>query len=194
MPELQHGDEIWLIEESQKGSSEAFGRLYELYAPRVFRFLFAHLEDRMDAEDLTIEVFSKVWQYIPGYDERGTPFSGFLFRVARNVLIDHYRRSNRLKQKETLKEELVDSSQPDPAEAFSSGVEHKELRSLLAQLREDHRSVLSYRFLAELSPEETAYAMEKSPGAVRVLQHRALTALRKLMIKKEKETDGKETS
>jgi len=185
MPELQDGDEIWLIKKSQKGNAEAFGKLYELYAPRVFRFLFAHLEDRLDAEDLTIEVFFKIWQYIPVYDERGAPFSGFLFRVARNTLVDHYRRSHRTRQKEALIEEMVDNSQPDPAEIVSSGVEHKELRLLLAQLREDYRTVLSLRFLAELSSQETAHAMEKSSGAIRVLQHRALTALRKLMAKRE---------
>jgi len=192
MPELQDGDEILLIKKSQKGNAEAFGKRYELYAPRVFRFLFAHLEDRLDAEDLTIEVFFKIWQYIPVYDERGAPFSGFLFRVARNTLVDHYRRSHRTRQNEALMEEMADNSQPDPAEIVSSGVEHKELRLLLAQLREDYRTVLSLRFMAELSPEETAHAMEKSSGAIRVLQHRALKAVRKLMAKREKAVDGKE--
>jgi len=176
MPEWQDVDESELVRESKKGEADAFGELYERYAPRLFRFLYAQLEDRLDAEDLTEEVFFKTWQFLPNYRELGAPFGGFLFRVARNLLVDLYRRSSRGLKEETLNDELMDGSHSNSAEIVSNS---EELQQVMKKLREDYRTVLSLRFLAELTLEETAYAMGKSYGAVRVLQHRALLAARK---------------
>lgn len=181
MPEGREIDESGLIKEAQDGDAEAFGQLYEHYAPRVFRYLFANLDDRLDAEDLTEEVFLKVWGALPGYRQRGIPFGGFVFRVARNTLIDHYRRSHRRGPRLSLSEEQVDQGQPDPAERMTTKLERAQVRRLLSGLNDDQRTVLSLRFLAGLTPDETARAMGKSPGAVRVLQHRALNAVRKLL-------------
>ena len=181
MPERGQVDETALLQQAQKGDTEAFGRIYELYAPPVFRFLYAHLDSHLDAEDLTEEVFLRAWQALPGYRMRGIPFTGFLFRVARNALYDHYRRSRKRATDPGLEQDLVDDLQPDPAESVPAHLERRELRQVLAQLRADYRTVLVLRFLVGLSPEETAQAMERSAGAVRVLQHRALAAVRKLL-------------
>ncbi|MBN1147778.1 MAG: sigma-70 family RNA polymerase sigma factor [Anaerolineales bacterium] len=181
MPEGLEADEARLIIRAQDGDDEAFGQLYELFAPRVFRYLFARLSDRLDAEDLTEEVFLRVWQALPGYQQRGIPFSGFVFRVAHNALIDHFRRSRRSAPSLRLEESLVEAPQADPAGQLSDHAEQVRLRRLLASLQEDYRVVLSLRFLAELTPAETAQAMGRSEGAIRVLQHRALKALRNLI-------------
>jgi len=168
-----------LIKKAQRGDSFAFGELYECHAPAIFRFLFAHLDSRMDAEDLTGEVFLKAWQSLPKYNERGVPFLAFLFRIARNILIDHYRRSNR--QESKAPEELDGFKQEgilEPVELVGSRMEHQHILQVLSGLRSDYQSVLTLRFISELSPEETAQVMERSVGAIRVLQHRALTALR----------------
>ena len=79
MPERQEVDETSLLQQAQQGDTEAFGQIYEMYSPLVFRFLFAHLDNRLDAEDLTEEVFLRAWQSLPGYRMRGVPFKGFLF-------------------------------------------------------------------------------------------------------------------
>src|SRR4030066_1083908 len=89
-----------LIKKAQHGDTHAFGELYELHAPVVFRYLYAHLTSQMDAEDLTGEVFLKAWQSLPKYVERGIPFLAFLFRIAKNALIDHYRQNDRLESKD----------------------------------------------------------------------------------------------
>src|SRR5512139_2760089 len=89
-----------LIRKAQQGDPHAFGDLYEFHAPVVFRYLFVHLNSQMDAEDLTAEVFLKAWQSLPKYTERGVPFLAFLFRIARNALVDHYRQNNRLEHKD----------------------------------------------------------------------------------------------
>ena len=186
MPQWQEADadqqiNAKLIEEAQNGKVEAFGELYERHAANVFRFIYSHLDNREDAEDLTEEVFFRVWRSIENYSERGTPFAAYLFRVARNALIDFYRRSSRMKPQVELEENTLRDEHQDPGNLVAAQLEHRELRQMLTQLREDYRTVLQLRFLADLSPEETAQVMGKSSGAVRVLQHRALAALRHLL-------------
>ncbi len=168
-----------LIKKAQHGDHHAFGELYECHAPVIFRYLFAHLDSRMDAEDLTGEVFLKAWQSLPKYNERGVPFLAFLFRVARNVLVDHYRQSNRMDSKSPEELEFYrQENDPEPIEAVGKQMEHQRILRVLSKLRADYRTVLTLRFISELSPEETAQVMDRSVGAIRVLQHRALAALR----------------
>ncbi len=188
MPGWHEGDEsqdqdIDLIKQAQEGDEGAFGVLYERHAPAVFRFLYSHLDDRHDAEDLTEEVFLRVWQSLPKYRHQGTPFVAFVFRVARNRLIDYYRRSRYSKNTVSIEDTVIRDTQPDPSRIVSDGLEHEEIRLLLNELRDEYKTVLVLRFLGDLSPDETAEVMGKSSGAVRVLQHRALAALRKLMSK-----------
>jgi RNA polymerase sigma-70 factor (ECF subfamily) len=175
-------DERELLKQAQAGEADAFGDLYERYAPAIFRYLYARLHDRLEAEDLTGEVFLKAWQFLPRYSQRGVPFQAFLFRIAHNALIDQYRSGHRSKSSESpeLVERLPDP-QPGPPDRFSASLERQEVFGKLEQLSQDYQSVLILRFISDLSPEETAHVMKRSSGAIRVLQHRALAALRKLL-------------
>ena len=170
-----------LLSSAKDGNAEAFGVLYERYAERVFRFLFAHVDNRLDAEDITEDVFLRAWRSLPNYRERGVPFLAFLFRVARNALIDHYRRSNPVKNQISIEDLSLRDNNPGPGESAISSLEREELRISLEQLRDDYRTVLVLRFLSELTPNETAQVMGRTPGAVRVLQHRALASLRSML-------------
>lgn len=175
-------DDSTLLQQAQAGSPDAFGALYERHALAVFRYLAAHLTSSLDAEDLTGDVFLRAWQAIPKYRERGVPFLAFLLRIARNALIDHYRRSARPGQQALSDAEIeLPDVGPGPAELTAARHEQRQLASMLAGLPGDYRTVLVLRFINELSPDETAVVMRRSPGAVRVLQHRALAALRKQM-------------
>lgn len=182
MSTWQELDDRQLLISAQDGNAEAFGALYERHAQSIFRFLFAHLDNRLDAEDLTEEVFIKVWRALPKYREQGIPFLAFLFRIARNTLIDHYRRGGSEKQQVSLEDVSLRDGEPGPAERVLASFYHEEIRKTLNALREDYRTVLVLRFIIELSPEETAQVMNRSVGAVRVLQHRALAALRALLV------------
>jgi RNA polymerase sigma-70 factor (ECF subfamily) len=168
-----------LIKKAQRGDPKAFGDLYESHAPAIFRYLYSHLDNLMDAEDLTGEVFMKAWRSLPKYSERGVPFLAFLFRIARNILVDHYRKNNQLETKDP--EEMDGYSAEvtsEPSELVGSQIEHQRILRVLRKLRIDYQSVLLLRFISELSPEETAQVMNRSVGAIRVLQHRALAVLR----------------
>jgi RNA polymerase sigma-70 factor (ECF subfamily) len=170
-----------LLSYAKEGDAEAFGRLYERYADRVFRYLFARLGNRLDAEDLAEDVFLRVWRSLPNYQEQGVPFLAILFRIAHNALIDHYRRSNLTKRQVSIEDVSLRAHHPGPGELVLSSLERDELRAALEQLREDYRTVLVLRFLGELTPQETAQIMGRSEGTVRVLQHRALASLRKML-------------
>ncbi|HEY5573520.1 MAG TPA: RNA polymerase sigma factor [Anaerolineales bacterium] len=181
MPDWQVVDDDQLIVRAQSGESDAFGELYERYLPPVFRFLYARLSDRQDAEDLAEEVFIRVWRSLSSYQDQGVPFVSYLFRVARNALIDHYRNMGRSGQPEPIEEKPLQALNADPSEIAMTNLENQEIRQILDQLRDDYRMVLVLRFLSELSPEEVAQVMGRSTGAVRVLQHRALISLRDLL-------------
>lgn len=170
-----------LIRKAKLGDTDAYGQLYQAYAAQVFRFIYSHIDNSQDAEDLTSEVFVRAWRSLAGYRQRGLPFKAFLFRVARNLVIDQYRQRQRSFAEVTLDEDFTSTSIPDPDVVVQQLQDVRELRQTLAKLREEYRTVLVMRFLSGLSPEETAQAMSKSVGAVRVLQHRALNALRELM-------------
>jgi RNA polymerase sigma-70 factor, ECF subfamily len=175
-------DDALLILSAKHGDADAFGELYERYADTIFRFIYSQTSDRLDAEDITAEVFLRAWKSLSRYKEQGYSFSAYLFRIARNVLIDS-RRKRRAAGVITDDEivNMPDIMLPEPSVMVSSRIQHTELVSILEQLREDYRTVLVLRFLNELSPEETSQVMGRSVGAVRVLQHRALSALRKLI-------------
>ena len=170
-----------LLKKAQQGEAEAFGLLYERHAAAIFRYLYAHLGSRMDAEDLTSDVFLRAWQALPNYHERGVPFLAYLLRIAHNALVDHYRRPHLSTISTPAGDENHISQAPGPAEALTSKTEQLELAASLSQLKDDYRTVLVLRFINLLSPEETAQVMQRSPGAVRVLQHRALHALRQII-------------
>jgi len=181
MSNVHEVEDSQLIRSAQDGNAEAFGELYGRYAKAIFRFLASHLSDPMDAEDLTEDVFLRVWRSLPGYSDKGVPFLAYLFRVARNALIDHYRQNDKFKGQVSLDNITLRDKGLGPGESVSATLEREEIHHTLDKLRKDYRNVLVLRFLVELSPAETAEVMGRSPGAVRVLQHRALAALRKLM-------------
>jgi RNA polymerase sigma-70 factor (ECF subfamily) len=177
MPSRLNDDEQ-IIHKVKSGDAESYGVLYEQYAEMIFRYVYSHLDNRLDAEDLTEEIFIRAWRALPKYDERGLPFSAFLFRIARNSLIDYYRQK---KNVQSLDDMEVQSRQAGPEEVVELDIENIDLRRTIGELREDYRNVVIFRFLSGLSPEETAQIMQRSVGAVRVLQHRALAVLKDLL-------------
>lgn len=172
-------DDVELLKNAQNGNPEAFGELYQRHASAIYRFFFARLDSRLDAEDLTEVVFLRFWHSLARYQEKGVPLAAFLFSIANNALIDHYRRSKNHSQQVDGIDELILVDHQNPAELVVGRLEQQELQRTLFSLREEYRDVLIYRFFSMLSPAETAQVMNRSVGATRILQHRALAALKK---------------
>lgn len=179
MPDWQDIADAVLIQKAQQGHSDAFGELYERYSVTIFRFVCLRLGSRQDAEDLTEEIFMRAWNNLAKYDERGIPFAAYLFQVARNALIDHYRKNRT--PLSSIDDINLSGMDPDPEDSVAHKLDFQDLQKFMENLPEDYRNVLILRFLNGLSPEETAQMMNRSEGAVRVLQFRALAALKRLL-------------
>lgn len=158
----------------------AFGDLYRLYFPQMLRYVTSRVTGRQEAEDLTNTIFEKALAAMSRYEPSPAQFSTWLYTIARNVVIDHYRK-RRLPVQEDAEYELRRS--PDPAEDPEAHVLADERRRRLHQailgLTDEQRQVVGCRFFFNLSVYEVAQAMGKSEGAVKALQFRALVRLRR---------------
>jgi RNA polymerase sigma-70 factor (ECF subfamily) len=165
-----------LVRRAVAGEAAAFGALYDAYAPRVRRFLRHQLGDADVAEELLQRTFVKMIEALPRYRARGLPFGAWVFRIARNVVIDHRRTAHPGVSLDAVMERPSDTG--DPAAVAERRHDRARLRAALDALPPDQREVLVWRFFADLTPAETAALRGRSNGAVRVLQHRALATLR----------------
>lgn len=176
--------EKWLLYQVvEKKDPEAYGRLYDLLAERIYRFIYFKVSSSVDAEDLTADVFLKAWQYInEGKEVRN--FSGLLYTIARNNVIDLYRR--RSNQPEESINEILLNKLSDVGTAITELEKTHEAALMiqrLKQLKNEYREALTLRYVDELSMSEIAAILGKSQVGTRVLVHRALNALRKIIEK-----------
>ena len=171
----QIADDRLLVQAAQADLSK-FDVLYELHFARIYFFIVSRVQDRTVAEDLTSEVFHKALANLPNYQWRGTPFAAWLFRIASNAIIDHFKRSAREQQPD---ERERPSAQLDLSSSDSDFIErHLHFLRLVEQLPEIQRRVLSERFIDERSIREIALRLSKTEGAIKQLQFRALQTLR----------------
>lgn len=175
-----------LVAAAQAGETEAFGELYERYVTQIFRYIRSRVSLERDAEDLTETVFMRSFEALDSYEERGHPYSAFLYQVARNVLVDHYR--------QTEDQEPLDDDRPlaaetavDPELNLQEDEQVKRIKAAMEQLPPDYQEVIRLRVLMELPTATAAQWLDRSEGAVRVLLYRALKSLRGEL---EIETDG----
>jgi RNA polymerase sigma-70 factor (ECF subfamily) len=168
-----------LVRRATAGDSAAFAEIYDAYAPRVRRFLGHQLGNADLADELLQRTFIKMIEALPRYQSRGLPFGAWVFRIARNAVIDHRRTNHPAIPLDLAAERPSDGG--DPVSTAERAQDRDLLRAALDELPSDQRQVLIWRFFAELSPAETAAIMGRSNGAVRVLQHRALVSLREIL-------------
>ena len=169
-----------LVELAQRGDPEAFGSLYEYYLPKIYRFILIKVSHKEQAEDLTHLTFLKAWENVGSYKHKGHPFSSWLYRIARNAVIDHYRRGVPQISLEDISAEAlgIDNSLVEGAD---SKILWEDLLGAIRTLKEIEQDVLIMRFVEDLPHQEIAAAMDKTEGAVKVIQHRALKQLIELL-------------
>jgi RNA polymerase sigma-70 factor (ECF subfamily) len=172
-------DESLLVDRARRGDSKAFGQLYELHVDRIYRYVYYRVGTADQAEDLTEHVFLKAWEAVPRYESRGLPFAAWLYRMAHNAVIDHYRASRPTTSiDETF--DLEDEKQ-SPSDAVMAGVDRDELKLAIQRLNPDQQKVIILRFVEGLSHAEVGKIVGKSEGAVRVIQHRALGVMARFL-------------
>lgn len=168
----READERLLIEAAQNDPAR-FAELYEMNFDRVYAYIVRRVQDRTETEDLTAEVFHQALAHLKRFEWRGIPFSAWLYRIAANLISDRWQGSGR----EVTDEEQIASAQVSPAE-----IEEVERRATLFRLVEslpaEQKKVVVLRFVEQKSIKEVAREVQKSEGAVKQLQFRALTTLR----------------
>lgn len=170
-------DERVLVQQAIARDREAFGALYDRHVVRVYRHLYYLVGNAAEAEDLTAQAFLQAWEAIHRYEMRGVPFVSWLLRIAHNLGVS-YLRSRR--ENAQLPETLVDhGSKHNPEEVAQRQMEVERIREAILQLGEEQRQVILLRFVEDLDYREVAEIVGKSVAAVRVIQHRALNAIRK---------------
>jgi RNA polymerase sigma-70 factor (ECF subfamily) len=163
---------LLVVQEAQRGSTDAFGQLYNHFFAPVYRYAAFRLPQEV-AEDVTADIFVKVWEKLHTYvPKRNIPFAAWLFRIARHAVIDVYRRERGF---EEVPEHVPDG---DPLNRPEASIERKELlrivRNALMQLPRRYRDILLLSYVSELQHREVAKVLHLTEGAVRILKLRAL--------------------
>jgi len=181
-------EKLLLYRVRAKKDPEAYGKIYDLYARRIYRFVYFKVSSVEEAQDITADVFLKAWSYL--LDEKGAEvrhLSALLYSIARNRVIDHYRsRSNKeaLPLAESAEEILADDRMD--LKKVDANLDAKMLEKRMRSLKDEYREVLVMKYLDELETDEIARILGKTNGNVRVLLHRATEALRDLVANDEK--------
>jgi RNA polymerase sigma-70 factor (ECF subfamily) len=182
MPEYSEDE---AIQRAASGDNEAFSMLYERYVTRIYNYIYYRTGNPHEAEDLTSRVFHRALHHITHYDNRGVPFSAWLYRIAHNLVANWHRDNSRRKEVP-----LEDYTQhPHRAMApEASVVDNQEMEDLLKVIRRlpaDRQQLLILKFVEGMSNADVATIMMRSEGAIKSLYHRTLMALRDELSKNE---------
>ncbi len=177
-PSVSSDDE--LIIRAQQGDKHAFGELYERYLPPIYNFIIYRVGNTHEAEDLAETVFVKAWQALGRYQIKGVPFLAWLYRIARNLVTD-YHRANSVQHVNLDTQLHLPDVEAIPEDQAVITMQFEKVMQRMTELDPLYQDVLMLRFVQGLSHAEVAEVLDRSQGAVRVLQHRALQAIRRLM-------------
>lgn len=186
-PELSEDESIRLAAD---GDTDAFSRLYERYVTRIYNYIFYRTGNPAEAEDLTSRVFHRALHHIQHYDNRGVPFSAWLYRIAHNLVANWHRDNSR------RKEVPLDDYTQHPHRAQmpeASVVDNQEMEDLLKVIRRmppERQQLLILKFVEGMSNQEVATIMMRSEGAIKSLYHRTLMALRDELAKQEEREES----
>jgi RNA polymerase sigma-70 factor, ECF subfamily len=167
-----------LVERAQRGQRDALEELYLLHFDRIYSYLHLSVGNRHDAEDLTTQTFLRMLEAIGRFRWREVPFSAWLFRIAHNLAMDHFRSNRRVQTEENVPEPQGSEESSAEDQAFDSMGEAGMLE-MIERLSPEQRQVLTLKFLYGFANGEVAAILGKSEGAIKSLQHRALASLQK---------------
>ena len=167
-----------LVERAQQGDRVALEELYLIHFDRIYSYLHLSVGSRHDAEDLTTQTFLKMLESIGRFRWQSVPFSAWLFRIAHNLAMDHFRAKRRWQPEEEVSE-AVQGEETSAEEQALAALAQASLLDLIQRLSPEQRQVLTLKFVFRFSNGEVATVLGKTEGAIKSLQHRALATLQK---------------
>jgi RNA polymerase sigma-70 factor (ECF subfamily) len=170
-----------LVERAQSGDRDALEELYLEHFDRIYSYLHMTVGNRHDAEDLTTQTFLRMLESIGKFRWGAAPFSAWLFRIAHNLAMDHFRSRRRWQPEEEVPEPEGSAESSAEEEAFKL-LSSQSMFDLIESLSDEQREVLILKFVFDFSNQEAATVLDKTEGAIKSLQHRALASLQKQML------------
>ena len=167
-----------LVDQAQQGDRDALEELYLIHFDRIYSYLHVSVGNRHDAEDLTTQTFLKMLEKIGSFKWQSAPFSAWLFRIAHNLAMDHFRARRRWQPEEEVPEPPGDE-EPSAELAAMQTIGRESMLKLIERLSPEQQQVLTLKFVFNFPNADVATVLGKSEGAVKSLQHRALASLNK---------------
>lgn len=178
---LNEKSEEELLTAARSFDEAALGELYDRYETKIYTYIYRRTGDESLAEDMTAQVFMKMLQAIREEKAWHSSFSGWLYRIAHNLVIDYYRQRDRHSQVSLDDNPTLSDENDNPVENVAAQMEAEQVRFAMRQLTDEQAEVLSLRFLEGYSIQEVAVMMDKTEGAIKALQYRAVATLRQLL-------------
>jgi RNA polymerase sigma-70 factor (ECF subfamily) len=175
-----------LVDRAQAGDRSALEELYLMHFDRIYSYLHVSVGNRHDAEDLTTQTFLKMLESINKFRWQSAPFSAWLFRIAHNLAMDHFRSTRRWQPEEEVPEPVPDERTSAEEGALES-IGRTSMLELIDELSPEQQQVLTLKFVFNFSNGEAATILGKTEGAIKSLQHRALASLQKQLDRREKQ-------
>jgi RNA polymerase sigma-70 factor, ECF subfamily len=172
-----------LVDRAQKGDRAALEELYLIHFDRIYSYLHVSVGNKHDAEDLTTQTFLKMLEKIGRFRWQSAPFSAWLFRIAHNLAMDHFR-SRRRWQPEAEVPEPLDSEEPSAELEAMQSIGRESMFELIEKLSPEQQQVLILKFVFNFANGDVANILDKTEGAIKSLQHRALASLQKQIANK----------
>jgi len=167
-----------LVLEIQEGNHDSFAKLYDIFIDPIYRYVYYRVKSE-DAEDIVETVFLKVWENIARYKQnKKSHFSSWVFRIAHNLVVDHYRGVKDVDTEELLYDVPDTRREHNPIKTTERTFQEEALKKALNKLKRAYKDVLVYKFINDFSNAEIAEILKKSEGSIRILQFRALKALK----------------
>lgn len=170
-----------LLELASSYNEAALGELYDRYESKIYSYIYRRTNSPALAEDLTAQVFLKMLEAIQNDKGWHSSFSGWLYRIAHNLVIDHYRRRDRRQYVSIDDAPVLPATGYDPVEAAELTLDAERLQAAIRRLTEEQAMVITLRFLEGYSINEVAVMLNKTDGAIKALQYRAVSTLRDLL-------------
>lgn len=156
---------------------KVFSQIYDTHVDKIYRFIFFKVSSQEIAQDLCSETFLKAWQYFKDDKKKVDNPQAFLYQIARNLVIDHYREKGRTQTVPADFVPIIDPEQDLERKSLQDS-DLTDIQAVLAEIKPEYQEVIVYHYINDLTVPEIAKMLKKSQGAVRVMLHRALKTVK----------------